>query len=220
MPKIAVLPQHLVNKIAAGEVIERPASVVKELLENALDAGATHVQVDIEDGGKKLIRITDNGCGMDTADLALAVTPHATSKIASDDDLFSINTFGFRGEALASIASVSQIEIVSRPTDADEGARLEIQGGHNAQSGDQHVGRDGTEVDRDDDLQQKYRQAARKNLFHDSSPSLCHSEPRTEAEPDELGFVEIFFQQRLRQIDVDRPERRVPSKANPRRRSQ
>lgn len=129
MPKIAVLSQHIINKIAAGEVIERPASVVKELLENSLDAGATRVQIDIEDGGKKLIRITDNGCGMEAADLALAVTPHATSKIASDDDLFSINTLGFRGEALPSIASVSHMEIISRPADTAEGARLVINGG-------------------------------------------------------------------------------------------
>ena len=119
----------MVNKIAAGEVVERPASVVKEMMENSMDAGATRVAVEVEDGGKKLIRVSDNGCGMDAADVVLAFAPHATSKIAADDDLFAIQTLGFRGEALASIASVSQVEIVSRPSDAIEGARLEISAG-------------------------------------------------------------------------------------------
>jgi len=129
MAKIAVLDKHLINKIAAGEVVERPASVVKELLENCLDAGADRISVEIEDGGKKLIRITDNGGGMDAADLKLAFAPHATSKIAADDDLFDIRTLGFRGEALASIASISQIEAVSRCRDAIEACRLLITGG-------------------------------------------------------------------------------------------
>jgi len=128
MAKIAVLPPHLVNKIAAGEVIERPASVLKELLENSLDAGAARITVEIEDGGRKLIRITDNGCGMTAEDLALSCEPHATSKIHIEDDLYAIRTLGFRGEALASIASVSQMEIVSRQADSLEGAKLEING--------------------------------------------------------------------------------------------
>ena len=129
MARIARLSQHLVNKIAAGEVVERPASVLKELLENSLDAGATRIDVEVEDGGKKLIRISDNGCGMDGEDLLLAFAPHATSKIARDEDLFTIETLGFRGEALASIASISQVEIVSRSAEAIEAARLEIAGG-------------------------------------------------------------------------------------------
>ncbi len=133
MAKIAKLPQHLVNKIAAGEVVERPASVVKELLENSLDAGATRITVDIEDGGKKLIRISDNGCGISFEELILAFAPHATSKILQEDDLYSIATMGFRGEALASIASISQVEIVSRPTEAIEGGRLVISGGQYAE---------------------------------------------------------------------------------------
>jgi len=122
--KIKVLDELLVNKIAAGEVIERPASVVKELVENAIDAGATQVSVHIEDGGKRLIRIADDGLGMNQDDLRLAVTPHATSKIEKEDDLFSIATMGFRGEALPSIGAVSRMRIVSRPTDDIEGAEI------------------------------------------------------------------------------------------------
>src|ERR1044072_5608341 len=100
MSKIRVLPDHISNKIAAGEVVERPASVAKELVENALDAGSKEVTVEIESGGKKLIKVTDTGCGMSREDALLALERHATSKIACDDDLFAISTLGFRGEAL------------------------------------------------------------------------------------------------------------------------
>jgi len=128
MSKINVLPIHLVNKIAAGEVIERPASVVKELVENALDADATRIDVGVEDGGRRLISVADNGAGMDAEDLALAFRPHATSKITVEDDLFRIATMGFRGEALASVASISHAHIRSRRAEAEAGHEVEAAG--------------------------------------------------------------------------------------------
>lgn len=126
---IKVLPQHVADQIAAGEVIERPASVVKELVENSIDAGASAIRVDIEDGGKRLIRVIDDGCGMDEDDLRLAFVPHATSKIAGVDDLFRVASFGFRGEALASIGAVARSRIVSRRHDRPLGAQISCEGG-------------------------------------------------------------------------------------------
>src|SRR5882672_4015685 len=134
MGKIHVLSENVANKIAAGEVVERPASVVKELLENSLDAGATRIKISVEAGGKRLIQITDNGCGMVRDDAMLAFERHATSKIKDAEDLLSVVTLGFRGEALPSIASVSRLRLETRaeqnsPAEDAAGTVIEINGG-------------------------------------------------------------------------------------------
>ncbi|MCA9225035.1 MAG: DNA mismatch repair endonuclease MutL [Planctomycetales bacterium] len=129
MPIIRQLPPSVINKIAAGEVIERPSSVVKELVENSVDAGATRVDVAIEGGGSTLVRVADNGCGISAEQLVLAVASHATSKISDADDLFSVRSLGFRGEALASIAEISHFQIRSRQSDDEAGAEMEVIGG-------------------------------------------------------------------------------------------
>ena len=129
MSRIQILPENLSNKIAAGEVVERPASVVKELVENALDAGSDRIVVEVEQGGRRLIQVADNGAGMGRDDALLCIERYATSKIHKDDDLFSISTLGFRGEALPSIASVSRFTLVSRGRDADVGTEITIAGG-------------------------------------------------------------------------------------------
>jgi len=129
MGRIHVLSEAVANKIAAGEVVERPASVVKELLENALDAGSTRIKIQVEAGGKKLIQIADNGCGMVRDDALLAFERHATSKIKNADDLLSVSTLGFRGEALPSIASVSRLRLETRAPEESAGTVVEINGG-------------------------------------------------------------------------------------------
>src|SRR5262252_7273543 len=129
MGKIHVLSEAVANKIAAGEVVERPASVVKELLENSLDAGSNRIKIHVEAGGKKLIQITDDGCGMVRDDALLAFERHATSKIKNAEDLLTIATLGFRGEALPSIASVSRLKLETHAPEDTAGTVIEINGG-------------------------------------------------------------------------------------------
>ena len=129
MPKIIQLSPHIANLIAAGEVVERPASVVKELLENAVDAGATKVTVEIKDGGMTFLRVTDNGCGMTSEDARTAFLRHATSKLRTAEDLAAISTFGFRGEALAAVASVSRIDLMTKTADNMLGTSLRLDAG-------------------------------------------------------------------------------------------
>jgi DNA mismatch repair protein MutL len=129
MPRIQQLSNSVITKIAAGEVIERPASVVKELVENSVDAGSTRIDIAIEQGGVELIRVVDDGCGIERADLPLAFACHATSKLSTADDLFHVQTLGFRGEALASISGVAQVTLESRPGDQEVGAAIACNGG-------------------------------------------------------------------------------------------
>ncbi|HYH63497.1 MAG TPA: DNA mismatch repair endonuclease MutL, partial [Urbifossiella sp.] len=129
MGRILQLPSHVVTKIAAGEVIERPSSVVKELVENSIDAGASRIDIDLDAGGTELIRVADDGCGIDPDDLHLAFAQHATSKLASADDLFAIGTMGFRGEALSSIAGVGKVTLQSRPPALASGCEVRCDDG-------------------------------------------------------------------------------------------
>ena len=129
MGKIVILDENTSNQIAAGEVVERPASVVKELVENSIDAGSTSISIEINNGGVSLIKVVDNGMGIDEDDVEIAFERHSTSKIRKADDLESISTLGFRGEALASIASVSLVELTSRIKEKPYGKYIMIQGG-------------------------------------------------------------------------------------------
>ena len=124
-----LLSTETINQIAAGEVIDRPSSVVKELVENSIDAGATAITVEIKDGGTSLIRITDNGSGIDSSQVQKAFLKHATSKIKDANDLLTVSSLGFRGEALSSIAAVSQVELITKTADAITGTRYRIEGG-------------------------------------------------------------------------------------------
>ena len=125
---IKLLPDSVANQIAAGEVIQRPASVVKELIENAIDAGATQIDLIVKDAGRTYITVIDNGCGMSETDARLCFERHATSKIKCADDLFAIKTMGFRGEALASIAAVAQVELMTRRKEDEVGTKIRIEG--------------------------------------------------------------------------------------------
>src|SRR5215470_10032930 len=129
MSKIRVLADHVANQIAAGEVVERPASVAKELVENSIDAGASRIAIEIEAGGRRLLKVSDDGEGMVRDDAVLAFERHATSKISDTDDLAAIATLGFRGEALASIASVAKVELVTRTQNASAATKVLIEGG-------------------------------------------------------------------------------------------
>ena len=128
MSRIHVLPEYLRNRIAAGEIVERPASVLKELVENSIDAGSSRIGVDIEDGGRRIIRVTDNGDGMTKEEARLSFERHATSKLQEETDLEGINTLGFRGEALPSIASVARVRLVTAPPGSSSASEVKIEG--------------------------------------------------------------------------------------------
>jgi DNA mismatch repair protein MutL len=125
---IQLLPDHIANQIAAGEVIQRPSSAVKELLENALDSGATIIKLFVKDAGKTLIQVVDNGCGMSETDAKMSFERHATSKIRKADDLFNIKTMGFRGEAMASMAAIAHVEVCTKLTNEELGTKIIIEG--------------------------------------------------------------------------------------------
>ncbi len=168
MPQISILSPELCNKIAAGEVIERPASIVKELIENALDAGSTEITVEVGHGGKRMIRVTDNGTGMDREDALLCFRQHATSKIREYDDLFNIRTLGFRGEALPSIAAVSRMKIITGRKGA-AGTAMELQGGELKETKDAPAA--GTSVEVRDLF---FNTPARRKFLKTESTELFH----------------------------------------------
>src|SRR6476646_12052178 len=186
MPKIRTLPDDIANRIAAGEVVDRPASVVKELMENALDAGATKIAVDIEEGGRRLIRVTDNGEGMVPEDALACFGRHATSKLYQPDDLFSIKTLGFRGEALPSIASVSRL-LLETQAEGSIGTAIEIAGGNLLSQREQAFPR-GTQITVEDLF---FNVPARRKFLRSESYEL--SQITTYCTHYALAFPEIYF---------------------------
>jgi DNA mismatch repair protein MutL len=170
MGKIRVLPEWVANKIAAGEVIERPASMAKELIENALDAGARQIEIDVQHGGKSLLRVADDGCGMDSQDARLAFCRHATSKIAGIEDLERITSFGFRGEALASIAAVARCRLVTRTEEEAIGTEVVVEGGI-LKAVQEHPCRKGTVVEVRDLF---FNTPARRKFLKSESTELGH----------------------------------------------
>src|SRR5215831_5550040 len=186
MTKIRVLPDDIANRIAAGEVVERPASVVKELMENSLDAGARKIAVDVEEGGRKLIRITDDGEGMVSEDALACFGRHATSKLYQPDDLFSIRTLGFRGEALPSIGSVSRL-LLETQAEGSVGTAIEIAGGKLLSQHEQAFPR-GTQIKVEDLF---FNVPARRKFLRSESYEL--SQITTYCTHYALAFPEIHF---------------------------
>lgn len=170
MGKIHVLDDATINKIAAGEVIERPSSVVKELIENSIDAGASDIRVEVTKAGKKLIRVTDNGCGMSKEDAGLSFMKHATSKIAKIEDIETVRTMGFRGEALSSISAVARVEIITKTKDELSGTKVVVQGGKLTGASDTGAP-DGTAVTVEELF---YNTPARKKYLKSDSTELAH----------------------------------------------
>jgi len=210
MSRIRPLPPELVNQIAAGEVIERPASVVKELVENSLDAGAKRIEIDLEQGGARLIRVRDDGDGIEPDDLPLAVSAHATSKISSFDDLERVATLGFRGEALPSIASVSRFALTSRRREGDSAWRIEIDGGKaRASVPAQHAPGSAVEVR---DLfynlpaRRKFLRAERTEFGHveDWVKSMALARPDVEFRLDHNGKAVRWFKPTQGGVELDR----------------
>src|SRR5215467_9641901 len=186
MAKIKILPDDIANRIAAGEVVERPASVVKELMENSLDAGAKRIVIDVEEGGRKLIRITDDGEGMAPEDALACFGRHATSKLYQPDDLFSIKTLGFRGEALPSIASVSRMRLETQ-AEGSIGTEMEIAAGKLLSQQEQAFPR-GTQITVEDLF---YNVPARRKFLRSESYEL--SQITTYCTHYALAFPEIHF---------------------------
>ena len=212
MPRIALLPEELTNQIAAGEVVERPASVVKELVENSLDAGAQRIDVDIEDGGLKLVRIADDGYGMSPEDAELSLLRHATSKLRSADDLFRLTTMGFRGEALASVASVSRLQLSTRSKDAVAAYRIALEAGQKQSPSREVGGPVGTQIEIRDLF---YNVPARLKFMKSEATETGHiAETLVRLA---LAYPGVHF--RLRSLDKDRVLLDLPPHKSPLERS-